>query len=379
VRVSVALSQPPTPEGGAPGKCAIGLLRGLVSNGVAVQAVAAQRSFADAPASLLGVPPDLPVVVVGAEETLGRTAVRLSKVRRPRGELGRGTFEQAFCGESEGADVLHLEETETGWSGRSMPVPRVLHVHYLTALDRRGVRPGRDALHAAELVYAEILLARSHRWLVASSPVVASTLRRISPRSRTEVVPLSLDPAYYEPAPLDGPPVVGVIGTASWQPTARAMRRLVHQLWPRIHREVPEAVLRIAGRGSERFTDFRGVAGVEVVGEVASAAAFLRDLSVLAYPLVRGSGMKVKVLEALATGLPVVTTPSGAEGIGPTDGVVVTEKDDEIVEAVRDVLADPAARRQRGAASRNTFLHQFSPHVAMAPLPEIYRLAAARG
>jgi glycosyltransferase involved in cell wall biosynthesis len=110
-----------------------------------------------------------------------------------------------------------------------------------------------------------------------------------------------------------------------------------------------------------------------MVGEVASAGEFLRSLSLLLFPLRRGSGMKVKVLEAIATGVPVVTTPAGAEGIRPNDGVVVAEDDVSLGLVAADILRDEDERRRRGEAARTTFLSHYTPKVATEPLAELYR------
>src|SRR5207248_6316394 len=113
--------------------------------------------------------------------------------------------------------------------------------------------------------------------------------------------------------------------------------------------------------------------GVRVLGEVQSGTKFLRGLSVLLFPLERGSGVKVKVLEAIASGVPVVTTPSGAEGIEPSEGVVVETEDAALAAAAARLLADPAERLARGAAARATFERTYAPAPAPAPLLDLYR------
>ncbi|PRY18433.1 glycosyltransferase family 4 protein [Kineococcus rhizosphaerae] len=373
MRIAVALSQPPLVEGGAPGRCAVGLLRGLASHGLDVTAVAADRR----PPGACGeqVPPDLDVQLVRAPETLSRVRLYAAKATRPRGELSRGSFAATLARVAGRADVVHLEETETGWSLPSGSTPRVLHVHYLAHRDLplAGIW-GADPLRRAEEVYAEVRLARTHDHLLASSPQVADRLRTINPRARITVAPLSLDPAHYEPAPLDGPPLAGLIGTADWPPTRNAVLRLVSRIWPRVRSGVPGAQLVIAGRGSGELR-LEEAEGVQVLGEVASAGEFLRSLSVLAYPVSRGSGMKVKVMEALASGVPVVTTPEGAEGIGDTDGVVVETEPDRFAHAVREILLDPGARGQRGAAGRKHFEENLSPGPATEPLVAAYESA----
>src|SRR5205085_3334873 len=114
----------------------------------------------------------------------------------------------------------------------------------------------------------------------------------------------------------------------------------------------------------------------EVLGEVASAPSFMRRLSVLLYPVERGSGMKVKVLEAIACGVPVVTTAAGAEGIEAGEGVVVTEGDEDLAQAAVSILTDEGERRERGAAAREAFLQRYAPGPATAPLLDLYRRMA---
>jgi glycosyltransferase involved in cell wall biosynthesis len=83
--------------------------------------------------------------------------------------------------------------------------------------------------------------------------------------------------------------------------------------------------------------------------------------------------MKVKTLEAMASGVPVVTTPAGAEGIEPSDGVIVETEPDRLAAAASELLTDERARRERGAAARADFDRHYSPGPATAPLVELYR------
>ncbi len=369
MRVLVVLAQPPLSEGGAPGKTALGMLRGLAAHGVDVCAVAAKRHFT-VPGE---VPADLQVEVVPVEPSSSWRA-RLDRYRRPRSELA-GAFADRVRELARDADVVHLEETETAWCDRGLATPSVLHVHYLVRRDRDLGAPWRRQFRdVVEQRRAERIALRTHRHLVASSPQVAAELRRDAPAAEVVLAPLTLDPSAYPPAPLDGPPVAGIIGTAAWPPTAEAMRELVDTVWPLVRGRVPEARLLVAGRGTETL----GLAGpgVEVHGEVESASAFLRSLSVLLFPQRRGSGMKVKALEAIASGVPVVTTAAGAEGIASNDGVIVGEGSALLADAAVQLLADPAGRRERGAAALAAFVAGYAPGPATRPLVELYsRLA----
>jgi len=362
LRALVVLTQPPLPEGGAPGKTSVGLLRGLREHGVEVRGIAARR-----PSSVTGeVPADLPVEVVDVEPP-GPWRARLQRVRRPLGELS-GAFAARVREAASGVDLVHLEETETVWCGEGIVAPSLVHLHYLARSDRPFGAPWRRQFREVLDATRAERAALRHRHLVASSPLVADALRRAAPGAEVVLAPLSLDPALYRPAPLDGPPTAGLIGTAAWPPTAAAIDVLVEEVWPRVTALAPEATLALAGRGTERF----GFAG-----EVDSARDFFQGLSLLLFPLPRGSGMKVKVLEALASGVPVVTTPAGAEGIEPSDGVVVLEEPQALAAAAAELLVDEAARKERGAAARADFEQRFAPGPATEPLAELYRRLAS--
>jgi glycosyltransferase involved in cell wall biosynthesis len=371
MRVLVVLTQPPLPEGGAPGRTSIGLLRGLASHGISVQALAARQHFA-----LPGEPPrDLGVEVVDLPpEPPGWRARRL-RLTRPRGELGRGAFAARVREAARDADVVHLEETETAWADEGLDLPALVHLHYLVRRDRSLATPWRrETRDAVELHLAERAALRRHRYLVASSPLVAEELRRWARHAEVVHAPLALDPELYAAAPLDGPPLAGLIGTGAWPPTRAAVDRLVTRVWPRIRSLAPEARLAVAGRGVA--VPGGAPAGVEVVGELPSGREFLRGLSVLVFPLERGSGMKVKVLEAIASGVPVVTTRAGAEGIDGGGGVIVEETDERLAQAAAALLLDAGERRERGAAARAAFERSYAPEVATRPLVDLYRRMA---
>jgi glycosyltransferase involved in cell wall biosynthesis len=365
--VLVVLPDLPLPEGGALGRFFVALLRGLRSHGIRVQVLAARRFFTPAGA----VPQDLDVRIVDVAAS-SRWRSRATRVFRPMGDLACSEFVSCLREASSGADVVHLESIYAAWYRGKRSLPSTTHLHYLARFDRPFGPPWRKQFwQVAEETRAEDAARRRHRHLIASSPRIAHALRTQAPRNSVTLAPLCLSPEYYDIAPLDGPPVAGIIGTGSWPPTANAIRRLVERIWPPLLRDVPEARLQIAGRGTNGVAR-APTSRIELLGEVSSAARFLRGLSVLLYPVERGSGMKVKVLEALATGVPVVTTPAGAEGIEATSGVVVAGDDATLTRAAASILRDVGERRERGEAALRTFRSCYTPEVATRPLVDLY-------
>lgn len=380
LRVLVVLPFPPLAEGGASSRCAIGMMRGLAAHGVDLHVLAANlRPHLDPE-----VPADLPIEVVKVPHP-ERMRTRWLRFTQPYGLLGTTPFAPLVAERARDFDLVHFVELGSATLTPLVDRPAVTQIHCLTRRDRE-IRPlwTRDGRTAHELLRAEQRIFAQSRWLLVNSREVAEPLAREAPHAHVAVAPLSLDPDSYAPrAPLDAP-VAGLIGTAAWPPTANAVERLLTRVWPLVLERRPDARLLLAGYGMDRsaFPRLPDLPGVEWRGEVPSATDFLRELGVLLYPLARGSGAKIKVLEALALGVPVVTTPDGAEGIGGRDGLVVDTDDRVLADATTELLADDAARKAAGEAAHATFAAHHAPRPAAVPLLELYErmagVAAAR-
>jgi hypothetical protein len=171
VKALVVLTQPPLAEGGAPGRTAIGLLRGLMGHGIDVQAIAGRRAF-----SVRGdVPADLPVEVVDVEPP-GAFRARLQRLTRPLGEL-TGPFSERVRAMAADADLVHLEETETVWCDEGISKPSLVHLHYLCRAARPELRSAvEQAVPGGARRHAPRRRPCRHRHVVASSRFVASAL-----------------------------------------------------------------------------------------------------------------------------------------------------------------------------------------------------------
>ena len=150
------------------------------------------------------------------------------------------------------------------------------------------------------------------------------------------------------------PPLILYVGTMSWEPNARAAQRLATEVLPRVRRAYPEARVRIVGRDPTAEVLALGtLPGVEVTGRVPDVRPLLRDASVLAVPAGGRRGTRLKILEAFAAGLPVVSTPVGCEGLEarPGEHLVVAPRED-LAEGILAVLADEALGDRLAARAR---------------------------
>ena len=186
------------------------------------------------------------------------------------------------------------------------------------------------------------------------SPRVLAGAQQISARPDYTVIPFALDVSLYPLQPATADPVVGLLGSMHWFPSRSAAERLVTRIWPLVKRRVPNARLLIGGWNARRYLERLEGPDITLVENLAHPTDFFSRVAVMAYAPARGTGMKVKVLESMAYGVPVVTTAEGAEGLACEDGIhcSIREDDDALAEAIVEQLGDDKGRRTMREAAR---------------------------
>jgi glycosyltransferase involved in cell wall biosynthesis len=195
--------------------------------------------------------------------------------------------------------------------------------------------------------------------LVPISEEDASDFRALGCTVPIHVAPCGVplpDGADAEPTP----GTVGFLGALDYRPNQQAVLWLVEELWPRVLEGMPEAKLSIAGSAPPPW--LRDRVGAVTVPD---AGAFLRSQSVLLAPLLSGGGMRIKVLEAMAMGKPVVATSRGAGGVAIESGrdILIADEPQTFAEAVTRLLGDGALRRSIGEAARAKVASRYDPDV----------------
>ena len=171
------------------------------------------------------------------------------------------------------------------------------------------------------------------------------------------------------------PLTVGFIGSLDFRPNQEAAAWIVDELWPRVREQLPEARLMIAGSAPPAWLRDRARdAGVELLGNVDDAAAFVRSLAVVVAPLFAGGGMRIKVLEAMALGKAVVATTIGAGGVAVEHDrdIVIAEDAASFAAAVVALLRDPARAARLGAAARTAVAARYDNDVLGRALLRFY-------
>jgi glycosyltransferase involved in cell wall biosynthesis len=231
-----------------------------------------------------------------------------------RAELGR-----------EAPDLVYLDHLDplVYWDRRP-PVPVVMDLHNIystlaarTGGELRGLRSLYLKREARLLADRERRAARMTDALLSVSEEEAGYFRDLGGRA-VHVVPNGVDCAAYSSLPTGrrGAPLLLYVGAMSWLPNACAAKFLATEVMPGLRRRFPAARLRVVGRDpTPEVLALRGLPGVEVTGTVKSMLPHLEEATALVVPLESGGGTRLKILEAFAAGLPVVSTAVGCEGL----------------------------------------------------------------
>ncbi len=152
-----------------------------------------------------------------------------------------------------------------------------------------------------------------------------------------------------------------------YHPNRSAVRYFRREIWPRLRERWPDLVWRLVGKNAAAVRPFTtGDPRIEVSGEVKDAVRELARAQVAVVPLLAGSGTRLKILEAWAAGMPVVSTTVGAEGLPALDGeqILLADEPAAFAEAVSRLLACKELRDRVGKAGRLLMEKEFTWEIA---------------
>jgi glycosyltransferase involved in cell wall biosynthesis len=184
-------------------------------------------------------------------------------------------------------------------------------------------------------------------------------LAELRSRDRTlpfVVIPIGFDASAYAPDPRSqvDPERIIFHGAMNYAPNVRAVEFLAREVLPRVRAERPEAHLVIVGRDpTPRVFELESLEGVHVTGGVEDMRAWLTGSRVWAAPFVDGTGIKTKLLEAMAADIPCVVTPLGHRGLDDVtsgDQLLVGSTAEELAAHLVAVLADDKLAHRIGHA-----------------------------
>jgi glycosyltransferase involved in cell wall biosynthesis len=200
--------------------------------------------------------------------------------------------------------------------------------------------------------------------------------------ARIEVAPNGVDTAYFDPRPqrADRQRVV-FVGQMSYYANAAAAEWFVKDVWPALRVQYRQLTLTIVGASPRPEVQVLSQQErVEVTGTVPDVRPFYADAYAAIVPLLTGGGTRLKILEAMAAGTPVVSTALGAEGLPVKHGrdILIADDPGSWIEAFES-LADPAQRDAIVSQARELVVREFDWNAIGDNLLRLYEAWSATG
>jgi len=197
--------------------------------------------------------------------------------------------------------------------------------------------------------------------------------------ARTRVIPISIQPqsAHISRSDRIGRRVT-FMGVLRWPPNAEGALWYERFVWPVVSGAVPDARFTVIGRDPPAVLGKSDPDSIEIAGYVADPDRYLRETAVFVVPLLAGGGMRVKILEAWAKGLPVVSTTIGAEGLRVADGenILLADRPAEFARHVIRLLQDPEFAAGLARQGRRTVEAHYDWREVYPAWDEVYECAS---
>lgn len=271
-------------------------------------------------------------------------------------------------------DLVHVEPWYVWPSIPQTRVPEVVATHnieyevYTEYVRRLGFVPLRPGYYwdVLKLRYWEERVWKRASHVVAVSEDDASVIRKnVGSPTPVSVVPNGVDVASFrfEMKKTGGAPVFLFVGSFTWMQNRDAVAWLMKSIWPVLKTHHRKATLRIVGRSMP--SDLRNLVAnhqVILMEHVENIEDELHGADVLLAPIRVGGGTSFKILEAMAAGLPVVTTTLGAAGLNVTHGkeLMIGNTEEELVEAVDMFISSSRKRSEIARNARKTIEQDYA-------------------
>ena len=269
-------------------------------------------------------------------------------------------------------DVIYLDHLDPLAFADEFPATTIVaDMHNVYSRLAERVAEERSEWYARKYLTREArLLADMERKVAATADAVMTVssqerrdFQQLGARS-VHLVANGVDCAAYSHLPIgraDVAPRILFLGALSWQPNVTAACFLAREALPVILEQNPDVVLQIVGRNPvSEVLELQQLPGVQLATNVPDVGVYLRDAALLAVPLDSGGGTRLKILEAFAAGLPVVSTPVGCEGIDAFDGEhLMIRSRDEFAAGVLDSLTHREAAAATAKRARKLALETY--------------------
>jgi glycosyltransferase involved in cell wall biosynthesis len=279
-------------------------------------------------------------------------------------------------------DAVHASHLFTAPTAALAGTPIVIDAHNVEAeVARASITMEQNPLHRTRLRWEAAKTDRLERRVIPQAGAVIATsdgdaeaLRALGAQ-RVVVIPNGVDCAHVAHQELATGAGAIFVGSYDYLPNAAAARELVDEVMPTLRTLVPEASLTLVGRQPPASLTKHQPRWLHVTGEVPEVDPVLASARLTILPIRGGGGTRLKVLRALAGGVPVVSTPFGVAGLGLVPGkhFLLAESASGLAEQAARVIRDNELARTLSEAGRREVESRFDWRAVTAPLAGVYR------
>ncbi len=339
----------------------------------------AKRLLQDVCAEMIFVPPQGPGLIdrIGHVSPYGKDRALAAVVRE---RVASGAY-----------GAIHVEKLAMiPYVPAQVAVPVVLDIwSYVQASPLRILGNGSGTTGRSKQLVRRIKLGLFDRWCwpMTHCVTVASEEDRIRcerahPGQRVLVVPNGVDCQAILPKPDHAvtSPVLLFTGDMGTEPNVEGATFLAADVFPAIRREFPGAELRLVGRNPDPRVSRLAGQGIVVTGAVPDMQNHLRAATIYVAPHLSGSGTRTKLLEAMAAGLPIITTSLGIEGmkVQPGRDLLVADQPSDMIESIQTLLASQPDRERFAHAARHMAEIWYDWSRCLWPLDPLYQTLLVR-
>src|ERR1700687_672767 len=282
-------------------------------------------------------------------------------------------------------DVLHVEGAYAGGLVPSdLPIPKVLSLHDSWTLRCAEMlkcsQSGREKLYYTFLKYYEpryerLVYPRFDFCTVVAAPDLKE-VRKIVPNARIDLIPYGTDTEYFHPLPVEKQASVLVFHShLGYAPNIEAALEFANDVFPLIQREVPTAVFHLVGASpGAKIQALASRPGVRISADLPDLRGAVCSGQIYVSAIRHGTGLKSKILEAMAMGMPIVCYPGSTVGIEAVPGqhLLVTEDAQEFAASVLRLLRNPDSAEQIAQAARLLVVEKYSWESRARAYEELY-------
>jgi polysaccharide biosynthesis protein PslH len=247
------------------------------------------------------------------------------------------------------------------WLQNAEKAPTLLHRQYLNMQARR-------------LSAFETKLCKEVDAIVSISEIDSTSLQKKAPETPIQTTPFGVQAHLYEVHP-GNQGTVGFFGSLDWLPNQQGLEWLLETVWPIVSSKINGVLLDVAGKHlPENFRKYASEV-VRFSGFVPQLQSYLNTCEIVVVPILSGSGIRIKMIEAMASGKAIVSTQIGAMGIPGKSGrdYLIADTPEAFAKAIILLLNDPEKRAEIGKNARLLVEQQLDNNLLTNNLLSFYK------